>query len=104
LTPVGPPPFPYASVLILVGGGFVLLLFLALGGRTPVPATATGGAAEGAVPEGLRRLHRERERLVTAIAELDLQFARGRVPPSRYERRRAREKSRLLDVARKLGG
>ncbi len=104
LTPVGPPPFPYASVLILVGGGFVLLLFLALGSRAPVPATMTGGAAEGAVPEGLRRLHRERERLVTAIAELDLQYARGRVPPSRYEQRRAREKSRLLDVARKLGG
>ncbi len=104
LTPVGPPPFPYASVLILVGGGFALLLFLALGGRAPVPATAAGGAAEGTVPEGSRRLHRERERLVTAIAELDLQYARGRVPPSRYERRRAQEKSRLLDVARKLGG
>jgi len=104
LTPVGPPPFPYASVLILVGGGFVLLLFLALGGRAPVPATAAGTTAGGAAPEGLRRLHRERERLVTAIAELDLQYARGRVPPSRYEQRRAREKSRLLDVARKLGG
>jgi len=104
LTPVGPSPFPYASVIILVGGGFALLLVLALSGRAPVPTTANGGAVEAVVPEGSRRLHRERERLVAAIAELDLQYARGRVPPSRYERRRAQEKSRLLDVARKLGG
>jgi hypothetical protein len=103
LTPVGPPPFPYASVLILVGGGFALLLFLALGSRAPIPATATGRSA-GLGLGGSRGLRHERERLVAAIAELDLQYARGRVPPSRYERRRAREKSRLLDVARKLGG
>ncbi len=104
LTPVGSAPFPYASVIILVGGGFALLLVLALSGRAPVPTTANGGAVEAAVPEGSRRLYRERERLVAAIAELDLQYARGRVPPSRYERRRAQEKSCLLDVARKLGG
>jgi len=114
LIPAGPPPFPFASVTILVGGGFALLLALGLTGRVPSPALANGASqdptpAEGmsrepAPAEGMSRLERERARLVAAIAELDLQYARGRVPTSRYERRRAREKSRLLDVARRLGG
>jgi len=100
--PVGPPPFPFASVAILAGGGFALLLLLGLTGRAPVPV-AEGDAGGGARAEPPGRLRRERARLVSAIAELDLQYARGRVSPARYQRRRAREKDRLLAIARRLG-
>lgn len=104
LAPVGPPLFPFVSVSILVGGGFAILLLLSLSSRAPSPAAADGATRGPALSEGMRRLQRERARLVTAIAELDLQHARGRVSPARYARRRAREKDRLRDVARRLGG
>jgi hypothetical protein len=96
-------------VLILIEAGFGCLLVLGLRRRVSAPARRSGaqprpsGPAEPAGPRDRLSLQRERARLIGAIAELDLQHARGRVAEAEYRRRRAQEKGRLLGVARQLG-
>jgi len=92
-----PSSFPAAGATVMAVLGFGLLFALGLFSRARgVPALEAGGTGDR------RALQREYARLLVAIAELDLQRERGRVAPSAYERRRSREKSRLLVLSRRL--
>ncbi len=94
-----PSSFPAAGATVMAVLGFGLLLALGLFSRARgVPTLEAGGTGTG----DRRALQREYARLLVAIAELDLQRERGRVAPSTYERRRSREKSRLLVLSRRL--
>jgi len=93
-----PVSYPVAAVLIAAGAGFGLLLILGLLGRGPVRVGTRRG--DGASTQA--RVQREYARLVVAIAELDLRHEQGVLATPDYERRRAREKSRLLDLSRRL--
>jgi len=90
--------YPVAAVLIAAGIGFGFLLLLGLLGRG---AVRVGAGTAGTVPMD-DRAQRDYARLVVAIAELDLRHEQGALPTPDYERRRAREKSRLLDLSRRL--
>jgi len=100
-----PSSFPVAGATIMAVLGFGLLLALGLFARMRglSALTADGsGVGPGSRAGDHRALRREYARLLVAIAELDLQRERGRVAPSAYERRRSREKSRLLVLSRRL--
>lgn len=93
-----PSTFPVVAVLIAAGVGFGLLLLLGLFGQSPLRVGP--GHVSAPVTD---RAQRDYARLVVAIAELDLRHEQGALPTPDYERRRAREKSRLLDLSRRLG-
>ncbi len=98
-----PSSFPAAGATVMAVLGFGLLLALGLFARARgVPTLEAGGTGTGTGTGDRRALQREYARLLVAIAELDLQRERGRVAPSAYERRRSREKSRLLVLSRRL--
>jgi len=98
-----PSSFPAAGATVMAVLGFGLLLALGLFSRARgVPTLEAGGTGTGTGTGDRRALQREYARLLVAIAELDLQRERGRVAPSAYERRRSREKSRLLVLSRRL--
>lgn len=49
-------------------------------------------------------LEQERDALIQAIARLDDQFEAGEIPEAEYQRRRARQKEKLIEVARRMRG
>jgi hypothetical protein len=92
-----------ASGLILLGA---VLLALRRGrrrvpaGRAAESAPPTDLAAESASPANLRPASAERLALVRAVAQLDEQFAAGRLDEATYQAERQAQKARLVALAR----
>ncbi|MBI2755245.1 MAG: SHOCT domain-containing protein [Chloroflexi bacterium] len=85
--------FSLGAIALVVGAGF-----LVLGRGRRMRATATPKRSQA--PEGdAAEPDDERVRLVVKLAMLDERFAAGEIGESDYQRQRAREKQRLLELA-----
>ncbi len=93
------------ALAIGLGAGTLLmagLLIYSLVLRKPSPVLSTASGSSVIVSVGSKDMVAQRRRLVAAIARLDDEYEAGKVEEEAYQRRRAKLKAQLLEIARQM--